>query len=177
MTGLAGIHQCYNALTAVALSKKWLEKCRGLDFDRGCGIPEGFQEGLKKVIWPGRGQKLAIGNTKYASRVSNNKDITWYLDGAHTMESLGVCTEWFKDVAMKKDNSNNVSRVLVFNCTNGRDGPLLLGNLSQLQLSSNAFDHVVFTANVTYREGYATGKLEQGMQWGSQERSNLLLVA
>jgi folylpolyglutamate synthase len=110
------------------------------------------------VVWPGRGQKLAIGDTKYASKMPNNKDITWYLDGAHTMESLDVCTEWFKDVAMKNDSNNGVSRILIFNCTNGRDGPLLLGNLSRLQKASNAFDHVVFTSNITYHEGYATGK-------------------
>ncbi|KAI8341279.1 Mur ligase [Chlamydoabsidia padenii] len=156
--GLAGIHQCYNALTAVELSKKWLKECRELDLNQDQTIPKGFHEGLKKVVWPGRGQQLAIGNTKYASKVSdNNKDITWYLDGAHTMESLNVCTEWFKGVAKQdNDSTNGVSRILIFNCTNGRDGPLLLSTLSQLQNSATSFDHVIFTTNVTYRKGYAT---------------------
>ncbi|ORZ07700.1 Mur ligase [Absidia repens] len=157
--GLAGVHQCYNSLTAVALAKKWLEECRGIQFDKNQPIPEGFREGLKKVVWPGRGQRLPIVNTKYASKVTSDKDMTWYLDGAHTMESLGVCTEWFKDVAQKDGNesdANDVSRILVFNCTNGRDGPRLLSTISQLQTSATKFDHVVFTTNVTFREGYTT---------------------
>ncbi|KAI8337294.1 Mur ligase [Chlamydoabsidia padenii] len=151
--GLAGVHQCYNALTAVSLSKKWLQECRGIEFNKDQPIPEGFLEGLKKVVWPGRGQRLPISNTKYASKVTD-KNITWYLDGAHTLESLGVCTEWFKNTAIKDDN--DVSRILVFNCTNGRDGPRLLSTISQLQTSSVKFDHVVFTTNVTFREGYTT---------------------
>lgn len=145
-------------MTAVSLAKKWLEECRGIEFNKDQRIPEGFHEGLKKVVWPGRGQRLPIANTKYASKVADDKNVTWFLDGAHTVESLGVCTEWFKNTI----NNNDVSRILVFNCTNGRDGPRLLSIVSQLQNSAAKFDHVVFTTNVTFREGYTTGKEKGG---------------
>ncbi|CAO3594937.1 unnamed protein product [Absidia cylindrospora] len=152
--GLAGIHQCYNALTAIALSKKWLEECRDIKFDKNQAVPEGCLEGLKNVTWPGRGQQLPIENTKYALKVANGKTMIWYLDGAHTMESLGVCTKWFKNVSTNDNEGNtNVSRILIFNCTNGRDGPRLLGALSQLQSSTMAFDHIIFTTNITFQGG------------------------
>ena len=33
--------------------------------------------------------------------------VTWYLDGAHTVESLNYCVEWFvsPDVGLGQDNS------------------------------------------------------------------------
>ncbi|CAO3610969.1 unnamed protein product [Cunninghamella echinulata] len=153
--GLAGIHQRYNSLVAISLAKKWLEECRGIKFE-GDQVPEGFIEGLKKVVWPGRGQKLTIDKTKYASKVSDrSSSLTWYLDGAHTLESLGVCTQWFQDTVLEQDkdkSKDDVSRVLIFNCTNGRDGPRLLNVVSK----TIAFDHVVFTTNITFRQGYTT---------------------
>lgn len=82
------------------------------------------------------------------------------MDGAHTLESLGVCTQWFQDTVINqdkdksKDGDTDTSRVLIFNCTNGRDGPRLLNVVS----NTIAFDHVIFTTNVTYRQGYTTGK-------------------
>ncbi|CAO3618377.1 unnamed protein product [Cunninghamella blakesleeana] len=164
--GLAGIHQRYNALVAISLAKKWLEECRGIQFKENEVVPEGFIKGLEKVVWPGRGQVLTVDKSKYASKINHNNNsdnnnnnnqqqqhsspLTWYLDGAHTVESLDVCTQWFKDT-VKQDK--DISRVLVFNCTNGRDGPKLLNVVSQLQ-NTTAFDHVIFTTNVTFREGY-----------------------
>lgn len=41
--------------------------------------------GLKECKWPGRYQVV---NTDYA---------TFYLDGAHTKESIEICAKWFKD--------------------------------------------------------------------------------
>lgn len=39
--------------------------------------------GLARTIWPGRSQTLRL------------KDMTFYVDGAHTPESIGACVEWF----------------------------------------------------------------------------------
>ncbi|RCI03852.1 Folylpolyglutamate synthetase, partial [Rhizopus stolonifer] len=146
--GLAGIHQKYNALTAIELCKIWLKKVRGIEFKED--VPEEFKKGLALVKWPGRGQTLSIQDTKYASKSSN---ATWYLDGAHTVESLEVCAQWFEST-MEKENTS-ATRVLVFNCTHGRDSSRLLQVISSIQ-SHVHFDHVIFTTNITYREGYTT---------------------
>ncbi|KAL0091121.1 Mur ligase [Phycomyces blakesleeanus] len=148
--GLAGVHQKYNALTAIALCKIWLKHCRQIELTET--VPAGFRKGLANVKWPGRGQQLCATETKYASQIPNPRDVTWYLDGAHTLESLQVCVDWFRQVAKDKKDIKDVSRILVFNTSNGRDGPNLLQVISKIQ-SFVGFDHVIFTTNMTYREG------------------------
>lgn len=133
-------------MTAIELCKIWLNKIRGIEFTED--VPDGFKKGLELVKWPGRGQQLNIKDTKYTS---SNNNATWYLDGAHTIESLRVCTEWFKNTMLKRNDKD--VRVLMFNCTHGRDSGNLLKVISDIQ-SQVRFDHVVFTTNVTYRQGY-----------------------
>lgn len=140
------MHQKYNALTAVELTKIWLKRVRGVELTQD--IPDSFKEGLKLVTWPGRGQELPIQETKYAHKSHN---ATWYLDGAHTVESLQVCAEWFKG----RMTETPAVRVLVFNCTHGRDSGRLLKVISDIQPIVH-FDHVVFSTNITFREGYTT---------------------
>ncbi|CEP11744.1 hypothetical protein [Parasitella parasitica] len=147
--GLAGVHQKYNALTAIELCRIWLQRIRGTDIDQD--VPEGFRKGLALVKWPGRGQQLSIKDTKYATAKNN---ATWYLDGAHTIESLQVCAEWFKNTISKSNEKNHI-RVLVFNCTHGRDCRNLLEVIAKMQPQVQ-FDHAIFTTNITFREGYTT---------------------
>lgn len=45
--------------------------------------------GLRNCSWPGRTQILSIGDVKY------------FLDGAHTVESMIVCSQWFKEMSCK----------------------------------------------------------------------------
>ena len=49
--------------------------------------------GLKECRWPGRCQTF------------KEKGITWYVDGAHTPESLEKCVEWFKQAAANEKKS------------------------------------------------------------------------
>lgn len=146
--GLAGEHQKYNALTAIELCKIWLKSMAGIEFKEA--IPEEFKKGLKNVTWPGRGQLLDISHTKYASEGTN---ATWFLDGAHTIESLEVCAAWFEQALKQRKEEGH--RILVFNCTHGRDSDRLLQVMSNIQPAVN-FDDVVFTTNVTFKEGYTT---------------------
>lgn len=147
---MAGVHQKYNALTAIELCKIWLKRIRGTELDQD--VPEGFKKGLELVKWPGRGQQLSIKDTKYATSKNN---ATWYLDGAHTIESLQVCAEWFKDTIVKSSENDDAIRVLVFNCTHGRDSSQLLEVIANIQPQVQ-FDHVIFTTNITFKEGYTT---------------------
>lgn len=137
------------------MAKKWLEECRGIKFKSDDDeVPAGFIEGLKKVVWPGRGQKIPNDQTKYATKVNNNQSLTWYLDSAHTLESLDMCTQWFKGIVEKdKEKDKSVSRVLIFNCTKGRDGFGLLKVISKLQNTTAAFDQIIFTTNITFKHG------------------------
>ena len=148
--GLAGVHQQYNALTAIELCRIWLNKCRDIQLKQD--VPEEFKDGLAKVVWPGRGQKLNISDTRYNDKASKN--VMYYLDGAHTAESLRVCANWFEETV--KEEEGKASRVLMFNCTNGRDGPHLLDVIASIQPEVQ-FDHVIFTTNVTFRKGYTAG--------------------
>ena len=76
-----------NASLAVALAAEHL-KALGIDpgpTDRG--MPEKFVKGLAEVVWPGRCQ------------VIRNGRIEWFIDGAHTVESLAACGDWYAGIA------------------------------------------------------------------------------
>ena len=83
--GLAGEHQKGNA----ALAKKLcLQAVKSLE-KKGIGLfknESAVVEGLEKTVWPGRCQIYQ--SPKF-------KNTTWYLDGAHTLESLKAAGEWF----------------------------------------------------------------------------------
>ncbi|KAL1915146.1 uncharacterized protein VTP21DRAFT_7627 [Calcarisporiella thermophila] len=144
--GLAGEHQRANAALAVALSKQWLGTMRGQTLKDD--IPREFERGLTAVKWPGRAQTLTV--TGYKA--------TWYLDGAHTAESMQACIDWFGKTLENKEKQ----RILLFNCTNGRDGAALLRTLSTLQ-SQVKFDHALFCTNITYADNTYKGDNQNNM--------------
>ncbi|KAI0304213.1 Mur ligase [Russula brevipes] len=125
-------------------------------------LSDTFIEGLKAARWPGRCQ--TVNDPRYPP-------IVWFLDGAHTVESLGCCIEWFvSPVAALRPTSTgeNPTRILIFNCTRGRSGHSFLETAlnkiaAQLQLHASGeaphtfFDKVVFCANVTYADGHFKG--------------------
>jgi folylpolyglutamate synthase len=82
--GLAGEHQIMNAGLAVLLSQKFLQSKE--QATPQATLPSSFIEGLKDAKWPGRCQ--TVGDPTYPSTV-------WFLDGAHTAESLVCCMKWF----------------------------------------------------------------------------------
>lgn len=158
--GLAGKHQQQNASLAIALSRSFLKS--QATFSGETALPTTFITALKATKWPGRCQTV----------VDPRRDgITWYLDGAHTVESLECCIEWFASlmVGLRPGRPKPV-RVLVFNCTSGRSGPSFLGSMylklsAQLKLnqspesSESFFDQVIFCTNVTYADGHFKGDL------------------
>ncbi|KAJ7781092.1 Mur ligase [Mycena metata] len=157
--GLAGVHQIQNANLAVYLVRSFL-RSRGFISDEV--LADGFIRGLENARWPGRCQTVqdpAFSNT------------TWYLDGAHTLESLECCIQWFVSpgVGLPADGKKG-ARVLIFNCTSGRSGASFLESIytntaKRLELinsdetASSFFDHVIFCTNVTYADGNFKGDL------------------
>ena len=117
MAGLAGVHQRSNASLAIALVQAFLAspnpvsafkqhtlQAPALSASSGetrmglkqlqpellapAELSEYLMQGLKNARWPGRCQKVE-------DREPFRKGVTWFLDGAHTVESLQCCAEWF----------------------------------------------------------------------------------
>ena len=71
-----------NASLAVALTEAALKKL-GISPPSGAAFPQEFVDGLENVVFRGR------------CEVKVEDKTTWYIDGAHTADSLKVSTKWF----------------------------------------------------------------------------------
>lgn len=58
-------------------------------------LPPTFAKALENAKWPGRCQTVPS---------PTHQNTTWFLDGAHTAESLECCMQWFvtPDVALRE---------------------------------------------------------------------------
>ena len=94
--GLAGSHQYQNANLAVALTKRFLIAQTVQVLDEG--LPETFARGLETTKWPGRCQTVVD---------PCHEETTWFLDGAHTLESLDCCVQWYvsPEIALRSPES------------------------------------------------------------------------
>jgi folylpolyglutamate synthase len=110
------------------------------------------------------------------SDAEGNVTTTWFLDGAHTVESLTSCGEWVygpdgmgssaTPSSTEGTPSRRKRRVLIFNCTSGRSAYALLGALLDAGKKATGkssadvgswFDRVIFCTNVTYVDGHFKG--------------------
>lgn len=67
------------------VAKSFLQLRTGSLFEES-DLPESFKRGLATTKWPGRCQTIVD---------PIRTGVTWYLDGAHTVESLECCMQWF----------------------------------------------------------------------------------
>lgn len=158
--GLPGEHQYSNASLALELTRAFalsdigMRQFPGASEKLGCTgtcIPELVLEALASAFWPGRCQIVPAKEAFHA---------TYYLDGAHTVESVRVCVQWF----VRETARNEQPKVLVFNCTNGRSAYSLLGSmleeLRKCQMDPNTFfRRVFFCTNNTYADGGSASDL------------------
>ncbi|KAI5123423.1 hypothetical protein M0805_006128 [Coniferiporia weirii] len=159
--GLSGFHQYQNANLAIHLTHAFLQAKTPSEVPTLQSAT--FAKGLENARWPGRCQTVPD---------PSHDGITWFLDGAHTVDSLECCVQWFLSpgVGLRED-LRSTSRVLVFNCTHGRSGPSFLSTVLakvKAQLAAHQrsdiapglfFDHVIFCSNVTYADGGFKGDL------------------
>jgi len=139
--GLSGDHQFINASVALQACKQFLQIQHNVNiFDEA--IVKGVIKGLETTNWPGRAQVYYD---------NEQKNIKWNLDGAHTVESLEACTKWFKQVIENAGDNFSKEYSLVFNCTNGRQGIVLLKPVIDY-FKPYTFKNVIFTTNTTYSE-------------------------
>lgn len=145
--GLAGKHQELNAALAIELMRTWTRRTSpvwGADalrcLDAGT-LPETWATGLAETEWFGRAQVVP----------DDVEDLSWYLDGAHTEESMRHVAEWFCGRADGDETDGGggggtagggldgeksiaeppVVRLLLFNCMEERDPTTLLTPLAQ----------------------------------------------
>lgn len=92
-------------------------------------LPNFFTDGLMNCSWPGRCQIVKL------------PQITFFLDGAHTKESMENCLSWFMSVAHL--NTKQVFNVLMLNVIGERSKKDILRPLAQ----SDVFNMVIFSSN------------------------------
>ncbi|XP_055955462.1 folylpolyglutamate synthase, mitochondrial-like isoform X2 [Patella vulgata] len=155
--GIHGCKQRLNAGLALQLCKIWKNSIAKKDIDMNtnciasevlsksniCGIPvlnidrltDEEKQGLSECKWYGRNQ------------IVHKPGITYYLDGAHTKDSMQQCVSWFNELsqAEAENISGQVVKVLLFNVTGDRDVVPLLTMLQPIN-----FDAAVFTPNLTF---------------------------
>ncbi|KAG8920903.1 Folylpolyglutamate synthetase, partial [Tulasnella sp. 408] len=150
--GLSGVHQFQNASIAVHLVHQYL-------LARQPDIPEflpslyptplspSYIKGLEATRFPGRCQEVAD---------PEHTKITWFLDGAHTIESLTSCGEWFfqPTTGMKPSDARNGEKFLnvVLDGMKKRVLQHQIDDGAEL-IKRGFFDHVIFCTNITYVDG------------------------
>ncbi|XP_062559806.1 folylpolyglutamate synthase, mitochondrial [Armigeres subalbatus] len=117
-----------NTSLAIQISLDWIRRTRPelLNSNEGC-IPETVSKGVEACFWPGRCHRIRKGNKRI------------FLDGAHTVESLDICSKWFQSCQRRGNPA-----VLIFNATGDRDMRKLLAVLSK----HVQFDSVFFAPNI-----------------------------
>lgn len=151
--GLAGDFQYINASLAVAAAAEALRNIgvEGIPKDiMSEPLPEEFRHGLEVARLGGR------------CETRHEKNVTWYIDGGHTIESINLAGQWFVSQIHANSCSSEAAekklRLLIFN-QQTRDSDALAkalhGTLSAALESKNPFTHAIFCTNVTYKEaGY-----------------------
>ncbi|XP_034224927.1 folylpolyglutamate synthase isoform X5 [Prunus dulcis] len=186
---LSGDHQFINAGLAVSLSKCWLqrtgnwEKLFGKQANLESNLPGAFRRGLSTAHLSGRAQIVYDTSLKScnSSKVSESScgDLIFYLDGAHSPESMEVCGRWFSSAVKgkqkasscftvenmvqvwgngqlqygteKRDKSYKISKqILLFNCMEVRDPQVLLPKLVSTCASSGThFSKALFVPSMS----------------------------
>ncbi|CAD6241180.1 GSCOCG00009202001-RA-CDS [Cotesia congregata] len=130
--GISSDVQQANAALAIELARTWMDNRRGTIGYFEVGTVE---QALKSCRWPGRTQIL------------KTKSVDFYLDGAHTPESIKCCAEWFLKFREPMEPS-----VLIFNSTGNRD------SWNHLEILRNiGFSLAIFVPNFA---GFASNEQE-----------------
>ncbi|KAF7185661.1 Folylpolyglutamate synthase [Pseudocercospora fuligena] len=155
-------YQKRNASLAIVLASRVLDKFnlpldkRRLDVTPGSGpnelatvsldenLPDLFKSGLKTSLWRGRGE---IVRREYG---------TWYLDGAHTTESLKIVCDWFGKTVQgaRNESGKDPLPILIFNQqAETRNARQLINTVQQTLQQEWAVrpEKAIFCSNVTYK--------------------------
>lgn len=143
--GLAGDFQKTNASLAIALASCHLQSLGYRQETSSSVLPDQFIQGLEKTRLQGRCDVRLEGK------------LTWFLDFAHTLESIDFAAKWFASQIRPHIPSTKgeakPTRILFFN-QQTRDANKLVRALheslhSALDTPEQAFTHAVFCTNLT----------------------------
>ncbi|KAL3632525.1 Folylpolyglutamate synthase [Castilleja foliolosa] len=182
---LSGEHQLTNAGLAIALCKSWLQRTGNweklfLHADMDNNLPEAFLRGLMTARLLGRAQTVYDLSSKSSESDgvvrSTSGDLIFYLDGAHSPESMEACATWFSSAAKEKNHnqsstqslsskevwsnghvqpgrneSEKISKnILLFNCMDVRDPQILLPTLvDTCAISGTYFTKAIFVPSIS----------------------------
>eukprot|EP00127_Corallochytrium_limacisporum_P006910 Clim_evm25s237 gene=Clim_evmTU25s237 len=145
--GIDGEHQKMNAALAVSIVDTFLRTVREQEtllanlpvtdattdieslpvFAPKLPLSSNMLNGLANTRWPGR------------SHIHHEEFADYYLDGAHTGESIGAAAKWFQDAVQSEQ-----PRYLLLGCAKGRPAEELVENLVALH-KTQPFSVVCFT--------------------------------
>ncbi|KAK4442470.1 folylpolyglutamate synthase [Podospora aff. communis PSN243] len=163
---LQGPFQRENMGLAVAVAREHLGKL-GVRFEGEFGregyklgeMPEEFKRGLREAALRGRCERLV-----------GEDGVEWFVDGAHTEDSLAGVGQWFAGQTGEDD-----VRVLLFN-QQERDPAVLMKALldgAKDSSESSGFTHAIFSRN----ENEAPGKDEPARDLSVQEKARETFLA
>lgn len=159
--GLAADFQKTNASLAIAIASSHLQRLRLPNIpdptDSSSILPSQFRAGLEQVQLGGRCEV----------RRDTKTNLTWHIDGGHTLESIEMAGRWFASLISSSASSSTTRtpRVLIFNQqTRDADSlakklhttlttalqPTLASSSSSTPQSPQPFTHVLFCTNQTY---------------------------
>lgn len=102
-----------------------LRKTQGF---KGAKIPAAFLRGLSTANLSGRAQIVYDCYTPsfHSTTQSDNSngDLVFYLDGAHSPESMEACASWFSSVVKGNHKSLNCFRAKTMDRDSGNDDPV-----------------------------------------------------
>lgn len=176
---LSGDHQLTNAGLAVSLCKSWLKRTGNFkkifhDDSLEADLPESFRRGLSTAHLLGRAQIVQDSVSKCNSSEidrPNSGNLTFYLDGAHSPESMEACARWFSSAVKENKEASSLSQrngyvirekekvneskeiskqILLFNCMDVRDPQILLPRLvSTCSSSGTHFSKALFVPSMS----------------------------
>jgi hypothetical protein len=187
LLGIPGDVQRMNASLAIQLSHTWLKRqrarrchvennsiyshtnnnCNGSQTERDSiqelsidlrKLPKETLLGLANTRWPGRYQVFPS--------VGGDPDLIYFLDGAHTKESIGLCAKWFSETStnmqlqLERTSQEKVKvyRMMIFNITGRRNASELILPLVSCDGPSSSkfrgldFDYIVCSPNRLHQE-------------------------
>ena len=132
--GIAGEHQKANAAAAIKVCEIF---CNESFLNNDNVLYENICKSLSNTFWPGRSHIIDI-----SLKESKTNSLQLYIDGAHTLKSIGCCCEWFLDCI---DNDDIL--ILYFNTSHGRDYNLFLDSIGKFKRNNGnpLFDYCVFS--------------------------------
>lgn len=114
-------------------------------FQKNHELPQEYVDALSDFEWPGRAQIILD---------EDCQNLRFYLDGAHTNESLAVCLNWFSSATKSTSQDSNTLNFLLFHSLREKSLESLLESLYKKMKSGKVvFDHVFFAPLLSSRFG------------------------